>query len=101
MRATQHKKPLWEPRHTGETNTAKFIEYVNAKYNLQIQTYDELYRWSVDAATLQDFWGDAYTWLELAPAGSPEAGRMLESEVINFLWGKAASSFAAFHAANY
>ncbi|KAJ9144947.1 Acetoacetyl-synthase [Pleurostoma richardsiae] len=76
----EKKKPVWEPRNSGETNVAKFIEHINRKHNLRIRTYDELHRWSVDTATLQDYWREAYTWLGLAPPGSREVGRMLESE---------------------
>ncbi|KAI0136179.1 acetoacetyl-synthase [Xylariales sp. AK1849] len=80
MSAKQIKKPVWEPRDTDATNTAKFIEHVNKKRNLAIQGYGELHAWSVDDATLQDFWEDAYRWLQLAAADSPEVGRMLDSK---------------------
>ncbi|KAF5707250.1 acetoacetate ligase [Fusarium globosum] len=49
-------------------------------------TYKELHRWSVDPATLQDFWRDAYTYLELAPEGSEAVGPMMRSENDGYLF---------------
>jgi hypothetical protein len=75
-------KPLWQPHNTHETNTAKFISFVNKRHSLELQSYEDLYRWSVGDTSFDDFWRDAYEWLELAPAGSKKIGRMLQNQVI-------------------
>ncbi|KAI9745063.1 MAG: hypothetical protein M1818_001341 [Claussenomyces sp. TS43310] len=77
------KKPLWEPADVSETNVAKFIAHVNKRHNLQLQTYHDLHRWSVAGDSLQDFWGDAYSFLELAPPNTQRIGSMLEDENTN------------------
>lgn len=79
--AAIEKKPIWEPHHVSETNPAKFINYVNKKHGLQLRTYEDLHRWSVAAESLQDFWQDAYEWLQIAPRGAKPTGSMLESRV--------------------
>ncbi|PNP73554.1 hypothetical protein FNYG_13099 [Fusarium nygamai] len=45
-----------------------------------MKAYEELHQWSVDPLTLQDFWRDAYIYLELAPEGSGTVGPMMERE---------------------
>ncbi|KAG5655235.1 hypothetical protein KAF25_001988, partial [Fusarium avenaceum] len=62
------KTALWSPQRVTETNTVKFINYVNQKYGLSLQTYDHLYEWSVGDKTLAHFWTDAYNWLDLSPS---------------------------------
>ncbi|KAG9505007.1 hypothetical protein J7337_001973 [Fusarium musae] len=76
----QQKKPCWVSPDIEKTNVAKFLSYVNRKHNLDIKTYEELHQWSVNPLTLQDFWRDAYTYLELAPVGSDIVGPMMESD---------------------
>ncbi|KAI4598064.1 hypothetical protein KJ359_003873 [Pestalotiopsis sp. 9143b] len=80
MKAKTPEKPVWEPRNKDATTTAKFITYVNQKHNLNILGYDELHAWSTHDETLQDFWRDAYEWLELKPPDAPGVGRMLQSK---------------------
>jgi acetoacetyl-CoA synthetase len=50
------KKPLWIPseERKRQANMTRFIEFVNAKYGLQLQTYHELYQWSIE--NIPDFW---------------------------------------------
>lgn len=79
--AINRKKPMWEPREVDEMNITKFMTHVNQKHGLQLRTYEDLHQWSVDDETFQDFWRDAYTWLQLAPRGSGEAGCVLSQEV--------------------
>ncbi|KAJ4043581.1 hypothetical protein NW753_010178 [Fusarium oxysporum] len=83
--ATDKKKPLWKPQDPEESNISKFMQYTNKKHDLKLQTYDELHRWSASAATLPDFWRDAYMWLGLAPPGSQTVGPMLGSGEKNAL----------------
>jgi len=50
------KVPLWEPDEARrrEANVTRFIERVNAIHHAGIQTYAELWKWSVDH--IADFW---------------------------------------------
>lgn len=47
---------LWNPTdaHIKEANLTHFIQFVNAKYQLNLANYAQLYPWSVEHAT--DFW---------------------------------------------
>jgi hypothetical protein len=75
------KIPLWVPSRTRDTNVAKFMAYVNQKHNINLQTYEQLHKWSVDDKTSSYFWKDAYVWLELSPKGTEDVGRVLNSQV--------------------
>jgi len=50
------RKPLWVPseERIKEANITRFINLVNGKYNLQIDSYDKLHRWSIE--NVSDFW---------------------------------------------
>ena len=61
MNATQ---PLWspDPAKTGDTRISAFIDCVNHQFNIQLDDYEALYRWSVENkesfwSTLWDFGG--------------------------------------------
>ena len=53
-------KLLWKPteKQKKQTNIARFINFVNGKCNLKIDSYDELYDWSI--TNIPDFW--AFMW---------------------------------------
>ncbi|KAF5017650.1 hypothetical protein F66182_10400 [Fusarium sp. NRRL 66182] len=72
------KNALWNPQNVAGTNTAKFISHVNEKRGLQLQTYHDLYQWSVGQKTFQDFWTDAYNWLRLSPGDSKRDDESLQ-----------------------
>ncbi len=50
------KVPLWEPSEERKqrANITAFIRFVNQKCGKTLQSYDDLYRWSVDQ--IPDFW---------------------------------------------
>lgn len=75
------KQALWQPREGSSTSVAMFMAYVNHKHGLYIQTYEELREWSTADATLQDFWGSAYDFLQLAPPGHTRSSQMLSGPV--------------------
>ena len=54
------KTPLWKPSDdwTQNANITRYIEEVNKKYGKKIQTYDDLYEWSVDK--IPDFWASIW-----------------------------------------
>jgi len=49
-------KMLWEPseERVKQTNITRFIDFVNRKYGLEIDSYSELYDWSIE--NIPDFW---------------------------------------------
>jgi len=50
------RKPLWVPSKEciKQANITRFISFVNKKLCLEINSYDELYKWSIE--NIQDFW---------------------------------------------
>lgn len=48
-------KMLWKHPAPMSTPMFKFMENVNQKYGLQLSSYEELHRWSVD--NIGKFWG--------------------------------------------
>ena len=50
------RKPLYQPSedHKKQANISKFISFINERYNLGLEAYDELYGWSVER--IPDFW---------------------------------------------
>ncbi|KAI8937416.1 hypothetical protein NX059_005141 [Plenodomus lindquistii] len=77
-----NKTPVWKPYSTEDTNVAKFMDHVNWKHNIKLQSYEELYKWSVDEKTSWDFWKDAYTWLELSPVQMKEGDRVVDAQAL-------------------
>lgn len=78
---TPQKLPLWQPRDGSSTSVAVFMAYINYKYGLYIETYEQLWQWSTADASLQDFWGSVYDFLELAPPGHSRSSPMLSGPV--------------------
>ncbi|KAI1046063.1 hypothetical protein LB505_013985 [Fusarium chuoi] len=62
------KTALWNPQNLSETNAVKFINHVNDIYGLTLQTYDDLYKWSVGDGTIDHFWAQAFRWLQISPS---------------------------------
>ncbi|MEM3597060.1 MAG: acetoacetate--CoA ligase [Candidatus Bathyarchaeia archaeon] len=50
------RKPLWTPsqKRVEEANITRFIEFVNERYGLKINSYNQLYEWSI--RNIPDFW---------------------------------------------
>jgi len=50
------KKLLWKPsqKQKKQANMTRFIHFVNKRYDLKIDSYDELYDWSIQE--IADFW---------------------------------------------
>jgi acetoacetyl-CoA synthetase len=69
------RKPLWIPseEHIKEANITRFINLVNGKYGLQIDSYDKLHRWSIENAS--DFWAAMWEF------GGIKASRKYETVV--------------------
>ncbi|KAF9891549.1 hypothetical protein FE257_004016 [Aspergillus nanangensis] len=67
------KQTVWVPSDIESTNIVKFIKHVNHKHGLQLQTYDELWQWSVHPDTLAVFWREAWTFLGIGQTPGNEA----------------------------
>jgi hypothetical protein len=49
---------LWEHPDPESTHMWKFMQDVNKKHQLQLKTYDDLYKWSIEH--IADFWGEVW-----------------------------------------
>ena len=49
---------LWEHSSPEGTPMWQFMRNVNQKYGLNLRTYDDLHRWSVE--NISDFWGEVW-----------------------------------------
>lgn len=59
------KKMLWQPseKRKSEANITRFIYGVNEKFKLQLASYQELYKWSIE--NLADFWATTWDFTEI------------------------------------
>jgi acetoacetyl-CoA synthetase len=59
------RKPLWVPskERVKQANLTRFIGLVNERYGLEIRSYDELYKWSIDC--IPDFWAMMWDFAEI------------------------------------
>nr|MDO8090021.1 acetoacetate--CoA ligase [Candidatus Sigynarchaeota archaeon] len=57
------KKPLWQPSEEiiKQANMTRFIDFVNKEYGLEINTYAQLYEWSVES--IPDFWAAVWDFV--------------------------------------
>jgi acetoacetyl-CoA synthetase len=56
--AKPSKPMLWTHPDPESTRMTEFMQRVNQKYHLDLQTYDDLFNWSIDQ--IGDFWSE--TW---------------------------------------
>ncbi len=56
---------LWKPskERKKQANISRFIDFVNEKHGLMIDSYDELYDWSIEK--IPDFWASMWEFLEI------------------------------------
>jgi len=59
------RKPLWVPsaEWVDKANITRFINFVNRTYCLDVGSYAELYRWSVDR--IPEFWASVWDFTEI------------------------------------
>ena len=62
---TDNNALLWtpDPIAVKETNMEKLKEKINKKYNTNLQSYDELWRWSVKH--ISDFWAEVFEYVNI------------------------------------
>ena len=58
-------KLLWEPSEEvkKKANMPRFISFVNEKHGLEIDSYDELYKWSIEK--IPDFWATMWEFVPI------------------------------------
>ncbi len=59
------RKPLWAPseERIGEANVTRFIDFVNRTHCLAIESYDQLYKWSIE--NIPDFWAAVWGFCQV------------------------------------
>jgi acetoacetyl-CoA synthetase len=59
------RKPLWMPseERLKKANITRFIGFVNKKHGLEINSYNELYKWSIE--NIPDFWAAMWEFGEI------------------------------------
>lgn len=59
------KKPLWEPseERKNQANITRFIGLVNEKYGLEVDSYHQLWNWSVE--NIADFWAAMWEFADI------------------------------------
>ena len=80
-------KLLWKPseQRVKEANITRFIEYVNEKYNTEINDYHRLWKWSVE--NTNDFWASVWDFTGIiASRPYDEVVRNLEDFPPNTQW---------------
>lgn len=71
---------LWEHPSPKNTPMWKFMQDVNKKYQLNLQSYDDLYRWSIE--NIGDFWGDV--WESTGVVASEPYNRVVDEKAPMF-----------------
>ena len=52
--------PLWTPSHPENSQSTLFRQHINSRYSLQLDSYEQLWRWSCDHRA--DFWSEVWDW---------------------------------------
>jgi acetoacetyl-CoA synthetase len=56
----QAKRMLWTHPDPDSTRMAEFMRSINHKYGLNLKSYDDLYRWSIDE--IASFWAEVWNF---------------------------------------
>jgi len=60
---TDNLNILWHPENIDDTNMAGFMRYLNTAYNLQLNDYPSLYKFSIDHK--EEFWSCLWDFAEI------------------------------------
>ena len=60
-------KILWNPNLDSKNNLEEFKNLINSKYSLSLESYQELYEWSVK--NIPDFWNNVITYSDIQYSG--------------------------------
>ena len=52
--------PLWTPQHPENSQSTLFRHHINSRYSLQLDSYEQLWRWSCDHRA--HFWSEVWDW---------------------------------------
>ena len=60
-----NKIPLWSPspEHIENANVSKFRNFINLNYKINLQTYNELYDWSIKY--IANFWDAVWNFCDI------------------------------------
>src|SRR5512139_3001690 len=66
------RTPLWVPseERKQQANITRFIGMVNARHHLNLDSYADLYQWSVE--NIPDFWAAMWDFGEIIASQPPE-----------------------------
>ena len=67
---TNMNKILWKPANKSDTHINKFIDMVNTTYYQDLQTYDDLYHWSIN--NISHFWKASLEYSKIEYQGTYE-----------------------------
>ena len=56
-------KILWNPNLDSNNNLEEFKDLINSKYSFSLDSYQELYEWSVK--NIPDFWNNVITYSDI------------------------------------
>jgi acetoacetyl-CoA synthetase len=59
------RTPLWVPsgERKQDANITRFMDVVNARHNLNLASYSDLYNWSVE--NIPGFWAEVWDFVEI------------------------------------
>ena len=49
---------LWKPKNVETTEMMQFLNRINTSYSLNIKSYEDLHRWSIE--NISDFWKEIW-----------------------------------------
>jgi acetoacetyl-CoA synthetase len=67
--ASTSAKPLWKHADPQSTPMYQYLQRVNETHGLQISTYPELHRWSIE--NIDEFWQSVWNFVGIKAEGSP------------------------------
>ncbi|HEY1833896.1 MAG TPA: acetoacetate--CoA ligase [Solirubrobacteraceae bacterium] len=85
MSSGQGQQPLWtpDPEQAAKTEMTAFMRFVGERHSLALESYDDLWRWSVDE--LEDFWADIWEFCDVR-ASKPYEQVLAKREMPGAVW---------------
>lgn len=80
------KGALWLPRAIQDTNISKFMSLVNRRDGLDLQTYEDIYQWSIHPSSIGKFWAYAYEFLVLGGNEKLAPEATVKNETVSILY---------------
>lgn len=64
---------IWAPsvRDLQDSSLARFRDAVNKRYDISLNTYEDIHAWSIDPKTREEFWMATFEFLDLRAIKSP------------------------------